>query len=110
LAELLAAPQRDVLGDRLSAYWRARDRFLEAGAALPGDPRGRALIEAASPGLVDALRLSAEFDPAYQPLISMAKALMASDRSAAARLLHEIDNAAPSRAEARELLAREFGQ
>jgi spermidine synthase len=109
-AELLAAPQRDALGDRLGAYWRARDRFMEAGAALPGDPRGRALIDAASPGLLDALRLSAEFDPAYQPLISMAKALMASDRQAAARLLHEIDNAAPSRSEARELLAREFGQ
>jgi spermidine synthase len=35
---------------------------------------------------------------------------MASDRTAAARLLHEINDAAPSRAEARELLSREFGQ
>ena len=25
------------------AYWRARNRFLEAGAALPGDPRGSCL-------------------------------------------------------------------
>ena len=109
-AELLAAPQRDALGDRLNAYWRARNRFLEAGAALPGDPRGNALIEAASPGLLDALRLSSEFDPAYGPLIGMAKSLMKSDRVAGARLLREINNAAPSRGEARELLAREFGQ
>jgi spermidine synthase len=108
--ELLAAPQRDALGGRLSAYWRARDRFLEAGAALPGDPRGSALIAAAASGLLGALRLSSEFDPAYGPLMSMAKSLMASDRAAAMRLLREIDEAAPSRSEARELLAREGGQ
>jgi len=109
-AELVAEPQRDALAGRLSAYWRARNRFLEVGAALPGDPRGLALIEAASPGLLDALRLSAEFDPAYGPLIGMAQALMASDRAAAARLLRDINDVAPSRGEARELLSREFGR
>jgi spermidine synthase len=109
-AELLAAPQRDALGDRLRAYWQARNLFLEAGAALPGDPRGSALIDAASPGLLDALRLSPEFDPAYVPLIGMAKSLVTSDRAAAVRLLRAINDAAPSRNEAREMLAREFGQ
>jgi spermidine synthase len=109
-AELLAAPQRDALSHRLNAYWRARNRFLEAGAALPGEPRGNALIEAASPGLLEALRFSPEFDPAYGPLIGMAKSLLASDRAAAARLLRQISDAAPSRGEAKELLAREFGQ
>jgi spermidine synthase len=108
--ELLAEPKRDALSGRVASYWRARNRFLEAGAALPGDPRGRALIDAASRGLLDALRLSPEFDPAYGPLIGMAQSLMASDRAAAARLLHEINDAAPSRGEARELLSREFGQ
>jgi spermidine synthase len=43
-------------------------------------------------------------------LIGMAKSLMASDRAAARRLLHDIDDAAPSRSEARELLSHEFGQ
>jgi spermidine synthase len=109
-SELLAASRRDAFGARLNAYWRARNRFLEAGAALPGDPRGGALIAAASPGLIEALRISSEFDPAYGPLIGMAKSLLASDRAAAARLLHEINDAAPSRGDARELLAREFGQ
>jgi spermidine synthase len=109
-AELLAGgPERDALSARLSAYWRARNRFLEAGASLPGDPRGTALIEAASPGLIEALRLSPEFDPAYGPLMGMARSLISSDRAAAARLLHQIDQAAPSRGEARELLLREFG-
>lgn len=109
-AELLAQPMRDVLAARLTAYWRARNRFLEAGAALPGDPRGLALIDAASSGLLDVLRISAEFDPAYGPLIGMAQALMASDPAAARSLLHKIDDAAPSRREARELLSRQFGQ
>jgi spermidine synthase len=109
-AELLAEPKRSALVERLIAYWHARNRFLEAGAALPGDPRGLALIEAASPGLLDALRLSAEFNPAYGPLIGMAQSLMASDRAAAARLLQAINDAAPSRGEARELLLREFGR
>ncbi len=109
-AELVAEPMRDALSERLTAYWRARNRFLDAGAALPGDPRGAALIETASPGLLDALRLSSEFDPAYGPLIGMARSLMTSDRAAAARLLHAINDAAPSRGEAREMLSREFGQ
>ncbi|MFK4531584.1 spermidine synthase [Bradyrhizobium japonicum] len=108
--ELLAdGAERDALGARLSAYWAARNRFLEAGASLPGDPRGAALIEAASPGLIDALRLSPEFDPAYGPLMGMARSLLGSDRVAAARLLRKINDAAPSRREARDLLLREFG-
>ncbi|WP_426413405.1 spermidine synthase [Bradyrhizobium ganzhouense] len=108
--ELLAhAAERNALGARLDAYWAARNRFLEAGASLPGDPRGAALIEAASPGLIDALRLSSEFDPAYGPLMGMARSLIGSDRAAAARLLRQINEAAPSRGEARDLLLREFG-
>jgi spermidine synthase len=103
--ELIASP---ALRARLVAYWHARDRFLEAGASLEGDPRGRHLIDAASPGLLEAVKLSDEFDPAYRPLIAMARALLDSDREAARRLLHEIDAAAPARPEAREILSREF--
>jgi spermidine synthase len=105
-SELLADPERGGLGARLAAYWRARDRFLEAGAALQGEPRGRALVDAAAPGLLEAIRLSPEFGPAYSPLISMAQALAATDRAAAIQLLRRIDEAAPSREEARALLAR----
>jgi spermidine synthase len=103
-AELIGAPRSDDLATRLSSYWAARNRFLEAGAALPGEPRGRALIDAAAPSLIEALRLSPEFDPAYGPLLSMARALMASDRPAARRLLEAIAAAAPGRNEARQLL------
>jgi spermidine synthase len=40
----------------------------------------------------------------------MARSLIASDRTAAAHLLHAINDAAPSRGEAREILSREFGK
>lgn len=93
---------------RLPAYWAARDRFLEAGSALRGDPRGMALVAAASPGLLDAIRLSAEFDPAYQPLLGMARSLLGSNRDAGIGLLRAIVQAAPSRQEAQDLLAAEF--
>ena len=75
---------------------------------MEGDPRGRRLIDAASPGLLEAVKLSGEFDPAYRPLIAMTRSLLDSDREAARRLLHEIDTAAPTRTEAREILTREF--
>jgi spermidine synthase len=103
-------PQQDALATRLAAYWQARDRFLEAGAALRGDPRGLALVNAAAPGLLESIRLSPEFDPAYHPLMGMARSLMGSDRAAAAQLLHEIDNAAPTRKEARRLLSEQLGE
>ncbi|MDB6091528.1 MAG: putative Spermine/spermidine synthase family protein [Gammaproteobacteria bacterium] len=116
-AELLQNPDRafidsrqDTMATRLAAYWQARDRFLEAGAALTGEPRGLALVHAAAPALLEAIRISPEFDPAYNPLMGMARALLASNRAAAEYLLHEIDNAAPSRKEARGLLSEQFGE
>jgi spermidine synthase len=104
--DLLTSAQRDIWSARLHAYWKARNRFVEAGAGLTGDPRGPALIAAAAPGLLDALRLSSEFDPAYAPLMSMARSLRGSDPAAAQRLLQAIDAAAPARPEAHDLLAR----
>ena len=92
--------------DRLRAFYAARNRFLEAGASLPGDPRGRALIDAAAPGLLDTLRLSPDFEPAYQPLMAMARALLDSDPAAGRKLLAGIVEAAPAREEARRLLEK----
>jgi spermidine synthase len=85
-------------------YRRARDLFLEAGAALQDDPRGRALIAAATPGLLAAVTESADFDPAYQPLLQMADALAAEDPDAARGLLQQMNAVAPSRPEARQRL------
>ena len=99
-----------VTGARLTAYWQARNRFIVAGAGLRGDPRGLALVNAAAPALLESIRISPEFDPAYHPLMSMARSLLASNRAAAEHLLHEIDDAAPSRKEARGLLSEQFDE
>jgi spermidine synthase len=106
-AELLeASPNADQVR-RLTAYWAARDRFLEAGASLKGEPRGMALIAAAAPGLIETLRLSPEFDPAYRPLLAMVGALLnAHETAAARRLVTDITNAAPYRIEAQQLRER----
>lgn len=103
-AELLPAPAGADLAARLDAYWRARDTFIRAGAAIPPGVRGSALVAAAAPGLLDAIRMSPEFDFAYMPLLSMARSLAAGDRAGAVSLLRRIDAAAPSRPEARALL------
>ena len=88
------------------AYWRARDRFLEAGAALPEGLEGRKLIEAAAPALLEVIRMCSEFDPAYQPLLRMAVALRSMDPRAGDGLLAQIADAAPNRDEARRIMAR----
>ena len=95
----------------LDTYRRARDRFLEAGAAIPAGLDQRSLMNAAIPGLLDAVRISPAFDPAYRPLLAMASALLApsadaADRAAGLRLLGAIYEAAPKRPETGELLAR----
>ncbi len=94
------------LAGRLAAYWRARNRFIEAGAALPEGIEGRALADAAAPGLLEVVRLSPEFDLAYGPLLGMARSLLGTDRTAGAALLRALDAAAPGREEARGLLAQ----
>jgi spermidine synthase len=101
----LAGPSAGPFAGRLAAYWRARNRFIEAGAALPEGIEGRALADAATPGLLEAVRLSPEFDPAYGPLLGMARSLLGTDRTAGAALLRALDAAAPRREEARSLLA-----
>lgn len=102
--ELLNGDHSADLARRLPPYWEARNHFLEAGTELRGDPRGRALIDAAAPALLETLRLSPEFDPAYHPLLSMAQALAASDRTAARHLLQSVVAAAPGRPEAAQML------
>ena len=59
--------------DRLSAYGMARNRFIAAGAALPDGIGGLALVRAASPGLLDAVAADPGFEPAYAPLLDMAR-------------------------------------
>jgi spermidine synthase len=105
-SDLVGADAGTAALERLDRTLRARTRFVEVGAALEGEPRGRALIDAAAPGLLEVVRIAGDFEPAYQPLLEMAAALAESDVPAARALLAEMVAAAPNRPEAAAQRAR----
>lgn len=76
--------------ERLAAYLRARNGFIEAGQHVQpsGDVRGM-LAQVQQP-LLALLRISPEFAPAREPLLRMADALQALDPDAARALREEI--------------------
>ncbi|MDC7787298.1 fused MFS/spermidine synthase [Rhodoplanes sp. TEM] len=91
---------------RLVAYWQARDRYLEIGVrTLGAGARGRDLVGEIAPQLVDLVRLSPDFEPAYRPVLAMARQRAVSDPAVARRLLEALDRARPDRPEARRLLS-----
>src|SRR5262249_31664793 len=90
---------------RLSAYWQARDRFLALGVATSKMPPITNPITELSPKLLDIVRISPDFDSAYRPLLAMARELAQNDGAGGRELLSQLDSVAPSRSEAREMLA-----
>ena len=93
-------------GHRLSDYWHARNHFIEIGARTEtaGVTR-RDFIAAVAPKLLEVVRMSADFEAAYLPVLNMARQLAVSDPLAARHLLEALDGASPGRPEARHLLA-----
>jgi len=93
---------------RLAAYWAARQRFLEAGRDVrPTADVQRMLAQVQAP-LLEVLRLSPDFRPAYDPLLRLAGALSRSDVPAARVLLAELVRLQPARPEAAQAL-RQLG-
>jgi spermidine synthase len=90
---------------RLTRYWQARDRFLHAGRGVEPVADAHAMLERVREPLLDVLRLSADFRPAYDPLLRLAAALANQDVAASASLLEALREASPARPEAAELLA-----
>jgi len=95
-----AAGAGAVASQRLAAYWAARQRFLEAGRSVQPLADVRQMLAQVREPLLDVLRLSPDFRPAYDPLLRMAGALSRSDRPAAQALLAELARLQPARAEA----------
>ncbi|MEI6318225.1 MAG: fused MFS/spermidine synthase [Pseudomonadota bacterium] len=103
-AELLNGGQDGAFPARLAAYWAARNRFIEAGRDIrPLADVQRMLAQVESP-LLEALRASPDFRPAYDPLLQMAEALARVDGPAARTLLAELQRLQPARPEAGRLL------
>lgn len=114
VALLQALPRRpeDVLAGadaparrRLAAYWQARDRYLEIGADMLAAKGPRDVARTLAPQLVELVRTSPDFAPAYLPALAMARQLAVTDPASARRILEALDSAAPGRPEARQALA-----
>lgn len=91
--------------ERLAAYWAARNRFIAAGREVRPSGDAAAMLAQVREPLLSVLRISPEFRPAYDPLLSMASALARSDAATARVLLAELARLQPNRGEASRLLA-----
>jgi spermidine synthase len=104
-AELSGPQFDDAWSRRLVAYWNARDRYLQIGSeVLPTDDVDAMLAQVRAP-LLDVLETSPDFRPAYDPLVSMARALGVTDPQAARALLARLVAVNPEWRSAAEALA-----
>jgi spermidine synthase len=94
--DTLVAATDTIWTARLSAYWSARNRFLEVGRDVqPTSDVERMLAQVREP-LLGVLRISPDFKPAYAPLLRMASALGERDPVAARALRAELARVQPS--------------
>jgi spermidine synthase len=91
---------------RLAAYWRARQRYLEAGQQVRPSSDVRQMLAQVREPLLEVLRLSPDFRPAYDPLLRMAALTSAADPAGARALLGELVRVQPERPEAGQALSR----
>jgi spermidine synthase len=75
---------------RLSAYIAARNRFIAAGRHVQPTGDVYAMLAQVHEPLLEVLRISPDFRPAYEPLLQMANALADRDPDAARQLLAEL--------------------
>ena len=94
--ELIAAPRDPTWAPRLSAYWAARNRFIEVGRDVQPTSDVRRILAQVQEPLLSVLHISPDFRPAYDPLLRMAVALGRIDVAAARALLTELQEAQPS--------------
>lgn len=91
---------------RLAAYAQARNRYLAAGRDVQPSADARRMLAQVQEPLLAVLATSADFRPAYDPLLRLAQTLAAQDREAARALLAELARLQPARPEAAQALQR----
>jgi spermidine synthase len=104
-AELSASAQYKNSWHRLNAYWSARNRFIELGRDVRPSRNVHAMLAQVQEPLLNVLRISPDFRPAYDPLLLMANSLANANPAAARALLIELVQAQPARPEAATMLA-----
>jgi spermidine synthase len=102
--ELTSPPPDPNWSRRLSAYWSARDRYLDSGKQVRPSGNVEQMLAQVREPLLSVLRISPDFRPAYDPLVSMAAALARTNVLGARALLVELTKLQPSRTEASRLL------
>ena len=102
--ELLTPGSDATQAARLAAYWRARDLFISAGRSVRPSADVRAMLAQVQAPLLDVLRASPDFRPAYDPLLRMAQALARQDPAGARSLLQALARLQPARPEAAQAL------
>jgi spermidine synthase len=102
--ELIAPTHEEQFDARLSAYWSARNRFIEAGRDVRPSSNVQQMLTQVRAPLLEVLRTSPDFRPAYDPLLQMAQVLMTIDSDAAQELLDELQRIQPERSEASQIL------
>jgi spermidine synthase len=109
VSELFVTPEELIAADapwlrRLAAYFAARNRYIASGRDVRPSANVEEMLAQVGAPLLDALRTSPDFRPAYDPLVRMATALGRSNVSAARALLGELTRLQPARAEASQVL------
>jgi spermidine synthase len=96
-------PEDRNMGERLAAYWRARDKFLRTGVGIRQTENVEDMLAQVEKPLLNIVRESPDFDAAYNPLVTMAQRLHKKNPAAAERLLLELEAANPMRSDARRV-------
>lgn len=100
LSEADKASSAGALPARMERYWRARDRYLEIGLGVRPTGDAHEMLRQVREPLLEVLRFSPEFRPAYDPLLRMADALSDTAPAESGSLLRALRDAAPGRPEA----------
>lgn len=100
----LDAPLDAGWAQRLDAYWRARNRFIDVGRQVQPSADVRQMLAQVGQPLLDVLAISPDFRPAYDPLLRMSLALARTDADAARSLLQTLARLQPARPEAVDAL------
>lgn len=102
--ELFRLPDDADWSRRVTAYWAARNLYVEAGRDVRPTSNAREMLTQVREPLLAALRISPDFRPAYDPLLRMAAALAQTDPVAARTVLAQLVSVQPARPEAAQLL------
>jgi len=103
-ADLLTPEADGIWNQRLAAYWQARSLFIASGRSVQPRADVQEMLQQVRGPLLAVLNVSADFRPAYDPLLRMALTLATSNPAGARSLLEALARAQPQRPEALQAL------